>query len=523
MRAPAPWLTALFAAVLSLLAAGCGRTRSSAPIGDGPPRLLVISSTIGYIEPCGCTIDLTLGGIDRITSVVRAERAHGPTAVLLVGPHFFEKAPEAHRAAQEEAKARLIARSFAHIGVDVVVPTAIDLAGGEPLYRELRQTFSAPDVTANVPGGQGRVLTVGDVRVGIFGLAAPGASTPGGAPTDPREAAAAEAARLRAEGATVVVALAALPRRDLRRMARGVEGIDLWVLGDHPEEAPLASPLGHGYLIEAGDRGRNVGRIVLHDAAAPGPLADPVGDADRQQKALELQIKMKSDLFERSGDAALGAEVARLKAEQTAAASPVEGGKRFAYTLLPVVKEIAPDATVAGWLAEYNASLKAINLAHAGTVPPVPPGKSTYVGDAICKDCHPEAFALWESTPHGKAWQTLVDAGKTFDAECVGCHVTGWQKPGGTVLGNTRELVNVGCEVCHGPSSRHVEYGGDEHYIERESPEALCVECHNEHHSPRFDYATYLPQVLGPGHRALEPWRPTGGNPPAPAAVTPAP
>lgn len=509
------------AAALSLLLAGCGQTRPAAPVGDGPPRLLVLSSTIGYIEPCGCTIDLTLGGIDRIMTLVAAERALGPTAVLLVGPHFFEKVPDPHRAAQEEAKARLIARSLDRIGVDVVVPTATDLAGGEPLYRALRQTFTAPDVTANVPGGQGRVIAVGAVQVGVFGLAAPETTPPGGAAIDPREVAAAEATRLRAAGAHVVVALAALPRRDVRRMARKIEGVDLWVLGDHPEELTLASPLDHGYLIEAGDRGRNLGRVVLHDAAQPGPLADPVGDADRAKKAIELQIKMKSDLFARTGDAALEADVTRLKGELDAAAQPVETGKRFVYTLVPVVKEITPDPTIAGWLAEYNDSLKTINLASAGTVPPVPAGQSTYVGNEVCKDCHQEAYDLWKSTPHGKAWQTLVDAGKTFDAECVGCHVTGWQQPGGTVLGNTRELVDVGCEVCHGPSSRHVEYGGDEHYIERESPEALCVVCHNAHHSPKFDYAKYLPEVLGPGHRALEPWRPTGPAPAAAPGTTP--
>lgn len=505
--------------VTALGAPGCGRPQTATPpTGDGPPRLLVLSSTIGYIEPCGCTVDLTLGGIDRIAHLVATERAAGPTAVLVVGPHFFEKTPEAHRVAQEEAKARLIAQSFAHIGVDAVAPTATDLALGADLYRALRQTFTAPDVTANVPDGAGALLDVGDVRVGVLGLAAAETTPPGGAATDPRAAATAEAARLRAAGAHVVVGLAALPRRDLRRMSRKIEGVDLWVLGDHPAEEPLPSPLNHGYLIEAGDRGRNIGRIVLHDAAGPGPLTDPLGDAERLRKKLDLQIKMKSDMFARTGEASLGEDIARLKAELAAADAPSETGKRFVYTLMPVTKEITPDPTVERWLAAYNDSLQALNLAHAGTVPPVPDGEPTYVGDDVCNDCHPEAYELWKSTPHGKAWQTLVDADKTFDAECVGCHVTGWQKPGGTVLGNTRELVNVGCEVCHGPSSKHVEYGGDEHFVQREAPEAMCVECHNEHHSPKFDYATYLPEVLGPGHRALEPWRGTldEGATPAP-------
>ncbi len=28
----------------------------------------------------------------------------------------------------------------------------------------------------------------------------------------------------------------------------------------------------------------------------------------------------------------------------------------------------------------------------------------------------------------------------------------------------------------------------------------LVTECHNKEHSDLFDYTTYLPQILGPGH-----------------------
>lgn len=497
----------MLAVLLSLAAllTACGQTPTgSAPApaaGDGPPRLLVLSSTIGYVEPCGCTIDLTLGGIDRIARMVAEERAAGPTAVVVVGPHLFEYDPPAHKAGQEEAKARLVARSLAHIGVDAVVPTATELVRGEAFYGPLREMLDAPDVTANVPGGAGRIITIGELKVGLVGLATPETTVPGGLAGDVNAIANAEAERLRAAGAQVVVALAAVPRRTVRRGARKTPAIDLWVLGDHPEEAALASPLKHGYLIEAGDRGRNLGRIVFHGATAPGPLVDPIGDADRARQALDLQIQMKSDLFRRTGDANLEPQIAALKAERTALDAPEAVGKRFTYTLLPVEKSVEPDPVVAGWLAEYNASLKTINLASAGEIAKVPPGMSGYAGDDQCADCHFEAHQLWTTTRHGKAWQTLVEADKTFDAECVSCHVTGWQKPGGSVLGKVDGRINVQCEVCHGPGALHVEAGGDPAKIQRQVPEAVCVECHNKHHSPSFDYAGYLPKILGPGHQ----------------------
>ncbi len=490
--------------VLALLALGCGsKAKPEAEAPGGPPRLLVLSSQIGYIEPCGCTVDLLLGGIGRIATLVEAEREKGPTAVLVVGPHLFEKAPPEDRVAQEEAKARLIGRSLQAIGVDAVVPTAAELVRGRPFYEAVRGDFTAPDVTVNA-GGVGRLLTLGDLKVGVFGLAAAGAEVPGGTATDPQPAAEAEAARLRAEGAHVVAALGAMPKRDLRRLARQVNAVDLWILGDDPDELDVVSPAGAGYLIEAGDRGRNLGRVVLLDAAQDGELTDPAGDAARARKALELQLQMRTSMYQRTQDPALEPAIAELKAKLADLDYAAGKGKRLEYDLIPVTKGTVPRPDVAAQVAAYQETLKTLSLAADSTPPPVPEGKSGYAGSAACVDCHEEAHALWKSTPHGKAWQTLVDANKTFDPYCVSCHVTGWQQPGGAVLGNNELLRDVGCESCHGPGAKHVEVGGDEYWTKRKVPEAVCRTCHNEHHSPKFDYATYLPKILGPGHRALK-------------------
>jgi hypothetical protein len=488
-----------------LLLLGCGGVPGEPPAeATGPARLLILSSTIGYIEPCGCTVDLLLGGIDRVLTAVEAERALGPTAVLVVGPHLFEKAPAPHLVAQERAKAQLIARALGAIGVDVVVPTATELLQGADFYKQLWKQGAPPDVTANLPNGRGRLLTLGALKVGVFGTAQPGTVVPGGTATDAAAAARREAARLRAEGAHVVVGLGALPRADLRGLAQSVEGVDLWVLGDHPKERTTTSPAGDSYLLEAGDRGRNLGRILLYEATAEGKLADPLGDDARARTALELQIEMRGQMYARMRTPALAESIAKLKRELMALERTQPEGKRFEYTLQPITKDIVPDPTVAGWVAAYNSELKRINLAVAGEVAPVPAGKSGYAGAAECVDCHEEAQKVWAATPHARAWETLETAGETFDVECVSCHVTGWQKPGGTVLGKTSGLQSVQCEVCHGPSAIHVEVGGDEDSVERRSPEAVCVTCHNSHHSPKFDYATYLPKILGPGHAARE-------------------
>ncbi len=470
----------------------------------GPPRLLVLSALNGYVEPCGCTVELTLGGIDRIAALIEAERQRGPTAVLMVGATLFDPhVDDAHLADQEAAKAEVLARALRRIGVDVVVPTRTELKYGGPVLSPLRETWPWPDATVNVPGGQPRTLTLGDVRVGVFGLADPGAgATPAGAPTDPEAAARAAASALRAEGAHVVVGLAAMPRKQVRSLAKAVEGVDLWMLGHEPHEETLGQPAGGAFLIEAGDRGRHVGRVVLLEASQPGPLTDPVGERARALKALELQIRMRADVLSRTQDPAVAPLVAELERQRAElAATPLPAvGKRYEYTLVPVPKDTPPDPEIAGWLAEYNARLKEINLAASAPVPPVPEGGQGYAKGKNCIDCHEEAQKVWLATPHAKAWKTLVDANKTFDAECVSCHVTGWLLPGGVNLKNLDGLTDVQCEACHGPGEKHVDVGGDDVTTKLRVPESVCVVCHNKFHSPKFDYATYLPKVLGPGH-----------------------
>lgn len=471
----------------------------------GPPRLLVLSALNGYVEPCGCTIELTLGGIDRIATVIEAERRRGPTAVLMVGATLFDPhVDDAHLADQEAAKAEVLARALRRIGVDVVVPTRTELKYGGPVLSPLRETWPWPDATVNVAGGQSRSLTLGDLRIGVFGLADPaGGATPAGTPSDPEAAARTAAAALRADGAQVVVGLAAMPRKQVRSLAKAVDGVDLWVLGDEPHEEMVGQPAGSAFLIEAGDRGRHVGRILLHDATLPGPLTDPQGERARALKSLDLQLKMRADVQSRTQDPTMAPVLADLQRQRAElAAAPLAAvGKRYEYTLVPIPKDTPPDAEIAGWLTSYNDRLKEINLAASAPIPPVPEGGQGYAKGKNCIDCHEESQKVWLTTPHAKAWQTLVDANKTFDAECVSCHVTGWLLPGGVNLKNLDGLTDVQCEACHGPGEKHVDVGGDDVTTKLRVPESVCVVCHNKFHSPKFDYATYLPKVLGPGHQ----------------------
>jgi Cytochrome c554 and c-prime len=108
---------------------------------------------------------------------------------------------------------------------------------------------------------------------------------------------------------------------------------------------------------------------------------------------------------------------------------------------------------------------------------------ATYVGSDRCSGCHKHAHAVWSESKHAKAMETLEKAkfpsNRHYDPECVKCHTTGFQNPGGyndfvpviadwpappkqkparaKVVQHNADLRGVGCESCHGPASEHVK------------------------------------------------------------------
>ena len=100
----------------------------------------------------------------------------------------------------------------------------------------------------------------------------------------------------------------------------------------------------------------------------------------------------------------------------------------------------------------------------------------SFVGAKKCKACHLKEFQSWEKTRMAKSFDLLrsgvsaeakkkakLDATKdyTHDEKCLGCHTTGYGKPGGFVsLEKTPDLVGVQCESCHGAGSEYLKQGG---------------------------------------------------------------
>ena len=144
-----------------------------------------------------------------------------------------------------------------------------------------------------------------------------------------------------------------------------------------------------------------------------------------------------------------------------------------------------------------------------------------YAGTVACGGCHAAALAFWQTTAHARALATLKKVKRDRDPTCVGCHVTGFLRPGGTgdIRVATARLRDVGCEACHGPGLDHIaeENGqGDQKAgaqsgvgigakkptsMHRQVAPSVCLGCHTpDQTGGDFNYPHYLKAILGPGH-----------------------
>jgi len=117
-----------------------------------------------------------------------------------------------------------------------------------------------------------------------------------------------------------------------------------------------------------------------------------------------------------------------------------------------------------------------------------------YAGSESCNICHQYSYVEWMGNPHAKAYATLEEAGSQYDPECVKCHVVGMDYTSGFISElKTPLMKDVGCEVCHGPGSKHNAYP-DEINMPIAEPNSVCIECHTPEHSD--DYAGHEEEKL---------------------------
>jgi len=534
-------------AALAGVGASCGDsdgTTTPTPVTIERPdptfRLLVITDIKGYLAPCGCNAR-PLGGIDRMAARVAEVRGRGePTLLVAAGDLFFGNEEHAFHGdgaeTQEIWKAELLLDIFERMDVAAATPGALDLSMGVDTFRNLvgeadfpllaaGMTLVAPaeDESADEENllASTHLQEVGGIKVGLVGVTqmeSPAGALPDGVIREApfRDAARAGAAALEAEGAELVIALVRGSRRDARQVGM-LDEVDFVVQAglDQAEAIPPVDVDGT-FLVHGGRQGQGL-LVVDVWRRGDGAFTDwSEWTTDVERTRLEGRIaELRSRLEEWEGDDSIDeGDVAeqrqrmqRMERELRELRPPtnVEGNAFFAEWL-----DLPPDASrEAGVTRLLNTHDQRVNTNNARvfadlTPRPVAEGAPHYVGSQSCagSDCHQAAIDWWSGHAHGRAYATLVDRHKEFNLSCVGCHVTGYMKPGGSTVTHNGEgaLVNVGCESCHGPGSAHVADPAAEDLVDLEVPERVCVTCHNLEHSDHFAYAAYINMILVPGH-----------------------
>ncbi len=165
-----------------------------------------------------------------------------------------------------------------------------------------------------------------------------------------------------------------------------------------------------------------------------------------------------------------------------------EGQKfQFDYTNVPIDEKLPADEQLVQLYKDYQLMVKEENLLEKVIKVPLPNGLE-YLGSTSCgfgSSCHQYEYEKWSTKEHAKAYRTLVETGSQYDPECIRCHVVGLEYETGFVSENSPEdLRIVGCEVCHGPGSKHmtaVLTGENETGISE--PQSACIDCHTPEHS----------------------------------------
>mgnify|MGYP001947504867 CR=1 FL=1 len=475
--------------------------------------------------------------MDKLGALVAAEKKTAPAfATLAAGPLFFmDMELSEEKRSQEIAKAETIAAALKELKLAAFAEGRNGFAAGADMLAKLRDASGGAFVAANLKAGSVApkkhvLVKVGDVKVGVIGVAAPDKNEKAKGSLEGVESSAAVPAvkesveALKKEGAQVIVVLAAVGRGEAKRIADDNPEL-LAILvgstgasGDGNTKPAPPEQVGDVLIVETGNHLQTVGVLDIHLRDAPSTglvkLADGTG-LERMRKRAELTARIdelrakiasweKDKTVDRKDVEARKADVARLEAERDALdkAPPPAKGSFYRFSMREIRDELGSDEAVK---SKMNAFYKQVNeankIAFKDKKPiPAAKGQPSYAGVDTCENCHEEAKKVWDATSHAHAYATLEKQFKEANLDCVSCHVTGYDKPGGSTVTHVENLKNVQCEVCHGPGSLHAADPDKVKIpIAKPTPES-CIECHHPPHVHEFDPKAKMADILGPGH-----------------------
>lgn len=407
-------------------------------------ELLIIYSgqTLSELKPCGCSKEEDQGGIERRMSYLK-EAVVNNTLLVDLGDSFKNPTP------QGKIQAKYLMKSMAHMHYDAITLGDKDLVYGNSFIQEAQDL---PWVSSNIEFKKGIPLPKvrikkleNDLKVAVIAVSNPNlfyvTEHDPIKIEDPRKAIKALLpGLLQSEKPDVVVLLSHMLRSDALKLM-DINGIDVFINGhmDTENDTIDMNPVQEG------------GKIFVQ----PGP---------RGQKMGELRVTVD-----------------------------LQNQKSYKQQMVKLGSSVKNDSEMTKLYEEYDEEIEALFMASLEAKRNDHHNNKVYATDKVCMTCHTEAHNTWSKSRHANAYSTLIRVNKAFDPECLMCHTTGFNKPGGFISEiDTPDLKNVQCEVCHGPGLKHTQ--APERGFGNRANQA-CKQCHEKNHSPRFDFSVYWPRI----------------------------
>ncbi len=487
-------------------------------------EILVTGDLGSDTELCGCKAR-EMGGVARRAKIVfdREKERPGRTLVLDAGDHFFRTPLLSPRdEAQARETAHFLASTLKSMNVAAIAVGERDLAFGLKELRALEQESGAKLVSANLvytasstrAFEQFVLVERSGVKIGIVGAsleldakaAAHVVYAQAGLKTIPPEPALLEAAKAaRKAGASFVVAL--IHTGDLRARDAMVKlepgAIDLAFTAHDRHASGSLELIGKApsALTSSGERGKWLVSVKAEIVPGATSVANKGGIEGAKKSIQDIDTRIAQ--YQATTGADHSATIERLKKRKAQIETDLKlvttaGKHALAYELIAIDVALPEDPTISAAFTAYKERLR---VANAG-VAPLSAAQIAYAGTKACGTCHQDELAQWKTTGHAHAWATLVRIKQTGNLDCVGCHTTGFDRPGGIQgLAGIEGFADVGCESCHGPGAAHAKNPKIALDHGKKVPERVCAECHRAQADQKpFDFEERLPRVLGIGH-----------------------
>ena len=436
----------------------CGKeTEENLNIASSTPIIHVVftGEENGYLEPCGCS-EKQLGGISKRHTLINHLREKDENLLLLSLGDLTGKVGR-----QDEIKMETAFESLDLMGYVAHNLGEKDLEMGTDLLGYLSQISNVDLISSNIvfttevlgikPYVIKEIKTKDTtLSVGILGIVSPGlveSAYQNMEIMDPVVSLTPLLSDLR-DKTDILILLSHAEMEESIVIAEACPELDLIISGHLVDRPDLyREKVKNTYVIPVGEKGKYVGKITL------SPQQKQTGEDEYFNRLPPvIEITPLDERFADSPDIAM---------------------------LLRIYQERLKDEEL---LAQVFKSDLPSNLA--------------FIANNDCAVCHNKIFKHWEGTGHASAYETLVKAEHEYDPECVECHVIGLNYfTGFETMESTPGLKGVGCESCHGAGSDHKDTQSKDYG--RVSVEN-CEICHNDEHSPNFEFNDYWQKIKHP-------------------------